>query len=70
MHKVRQWYPSADQDPAQWLPPQAGVHCRHVGEGVATKLRRKLTADEAELAALRAQAGDCPLQDVAYEPAL
>lgn len=34
----------ADQDPAQWLPPAAGVHCRCAGEWVATKLRWNLTA--------------------------
>ncbi|MFF4985463.1 HNH endonuclease family protein [Streptomyces sp. NPDC001046] len=59
----------ADQDPAQWLPPQAGVHCRYAGEWVATKLRWNLTADETEVAALRALADACPQQNVAYEPA-
>ncbi|MFF4985438.1 HNH endonuclease family protein [Streptomyces sp. NPDC001046] len=59
----------ADQDPAQWLPPQAGVHCRYAGEWVATKLRWNLNADETELAALRKLAADCPLQNVTYEPA-
>ncbi|MFC7841911.1 HNH endonuclease family protein [Streptomyces sp. NPDC057382] len=58
----------ADQDPAQWLPPAADVHCRYAGDWVATKLRWNLTADDAELAALRQLAGDCPLQNVAYEP--
>ncbi|MFJ4980432.1 hypothetical protein ACIP6X_34840 [Streptomyces coeruleorubidus] len=36
---------------------------------VATKLRWSLTADEPELAALRELAGDCPLQNVEYQPA-
>jgi hypothetical protein len=58
----------ADQDPARWLPPAADVHCRYAAEWVATKLRRSLTADGPELAALRELAGDCPLQCVAYEP--
>ncbi|MFJ2926611.1 HNH endonuclease family protein [Streptomyces massasporeus] len=60
----------ADQDPAQWLPPAADAHCRYAAEWVATKLRWSLTADEAELTALRALAGDCPLQNVEYEPAV
>ncbi|WP_245936145.1 HNH endonuclease family protein [Streptomyces cahuitamycinicus] len=56
----------ADQDPAQWLPPAAEVHCRYVAEWVATKLRWSLTADEAEVAALREVAAGCPEQTVTY----
>ncbi|MFC7993999.1 HNH endonuclease family protein [Streptomyces pilosus] len=57
----------ADQDPAEWLPPAAGVHCRYGAEWVATKLRWSLTADEAEVTALREMAADCPDQTVTYE---
>ncbi|MER6112794.1 HNH endonuclease family protein [Streptomyces hirsutus] len=60
----------SDQDPAQWLPPAAEVHCRYVAEWVATKLRWELTADESELAALREVATGCPEQTVTYEPAV
>ena len=60
----------SDQDPAEWLPPAAEVHCRYVAEWVATKLRWELTADEAELAALREVATGCPDQSVTYEPAV
>ncbi|MER6153701.1 HNH endonuclease family protein [Streptomyces hirsutus] len=59
----------SDQDPAQWLPPAAEAHCQYVAEWVATKLRWSLTADEAEVAALREVAADCPDQTVTYEPA-
>jgi hypothetical protein len=59
----------ADQDPAQWLPPAAGVHCRYIAEWVATKLRWSLTADETEVAALDVVAAGCPDQTVTYEPA-
>ncbi|MCZ9351301.1 HNH endonuclease family protein [Streptomyces mutabilis] len=59
----------ADQDPAQWLPPAAEVHCRYVAEWVATKLRWNLSADETEVAALREAADGCPEQSVSYEPA-
>ena len=45
------------------------MHCRYAGEWVATKLRWNLTADEIEVAALWDLAGDCPLQNAAYEPA-
>ncbi|MEV7862924.1 HNH endonuclease family protein [Streptomyces hirsutus] len=58
----------ADQDPAQWLPPAAEVHCRYVAEWVATKLRWSLTVDEAEVAALREVAAGCPDRTVTYEP--
>ncbi|MGC9500944.1 HNH endonuclease family protein [Streptomyces sp. WG7] len=58
----------ADQDPAQWLPPAAEVHCRYVAEWVGTKLRWTLTADAAEVAALHEVAAGCPDQSVTYEP--
>jgi hypothetical protein len=58
----------ADQDPAQWLPPAADVHCRYAAEWVATKLRWSLTADEAEAATVREVAAGCPEQTVTYEP--
>ncbi|MEU1084338.1 HNH endonuclease family protein [Streptomyces sp. NPDC005908] len=60
----------ADQDPAEWLPPAAEVHCRYVAEWVATKLRWSLAADETEVVALREVAASCPVQTVTYEPAL
>jgi hypothetical protein len=49
--------------------PAVGVHCRYAAEWVATKLRRSLTADETEVAALREVAAGCPGQTVTYEPA-
>lgn len=50
----------ADQDPATWLPSDAGVVCRYVGEWVAVKTRWGLTVDPAETAALEQLAGGCP----------
>ncbi|MEU8604732.1 HNH endonuclease family protein [Streptomyces parvulus] len=58
----------SDQDPATWLPPAAEVHCRYVAEWVGTKLRWSLSADEAEAAAVREVAADCPGTTVTYEP--
>lgn len=46
----------SDQDPAQWTPPLPDAHCRYVGEWTATKLRRGLTAYQAEADALRVYA--------------
>lgn len=60
----------SDQDPAQWLPPAAEVHCRYAAEWVGTKLRWSLLADRAEAAALLDMAVGCPEQTVTYEPAL
>lgn len=60
----------ADQDPAQWMPSAAEVHCRYIAEWVGTKLRWGLTADEAEVAALEDTARGCPDQQVTYEPAV
>jgi hypothetical protein len=54
----------ADQDPAQWTPPAADVHCRYIAEWVGTKLRWSLTVDETEVAALREAASSCPDQSV------
>jgi hypothetical protein len=58
----------ADQDPAQWMPPAANVHCRYAAEWTATKLRWSLTTDDTELAALNDLAAACPGQTVTYTP--
>jgi hypothetical protein len=58
----------ADQDPAEWLPPAADVHCRYAAEWAGTKLRWALAIDEVELAALEGVASRCPAQTVTYEP--
>lgn len=60
----------SDQDPAEWLPPAPEAQCRYVGEWVATKLRWQLTADAAELEALKVFAeGPCEDSIVFYTPA-
>jgi hypothetical protein len=59
----------SDQDPAEWLPPAADVHCQYAAEWVGTKLRWGLAADETELAALRDVAAGCPDQTVTYDAA-
>jgi hypothetical protein len=59
----------ADQDPAQWMPPAAEVHCRYAAEWTGTKLRWNLTVDGTEHAALNDLASVCPDQTVTYTPA-
>ncbi|MFJ3966144.1 hypothetical protein [Streptomyces sp. NPDC090036] len=49
----------SDQDPATWMPMPA-VHCRYLGEWVATKHRWGLAVDPAEREALLRYAADCP----------
>ncbi len=58
----------SDRDPAEWLRPAAGVHCRYVAEWAGMKLRWALRADQAEVAVLREVADGCPEQTVTYEP--
>ncbi|MEU0691570.1 HNH endonuclease family protein [Streptomyces uncialis] len=59
----------ADKDPANWLPPTASVHCQYVAEWTSTKLRWGLSADPAEVVALRTVARECPTDVVSWEPA-
>lgn len=47
----------SDQDPATWMPA-AAVHCRYIGEWVATKHRWGLAVDQAA-AAVRSRLSEC-----------
>jgi hypothetical protein len=49
----------ADQDPAEWLPPDRHAICRYITEWVVVKVRWGLTVDGSEQAALADQAQDC-----------
>lgn len=59
----------ADQDPAQWLPPNTKATCRYLVEWTAVKLRWSLTADAAERESLTRLAEACPDTTVTYTPA-
>ncbi|WP_407565921.1 HNH endonuclease family protein [Streptomyces sp. 184] len=59
----------SDQDPATWWVPAEGASCRYLGEWVATKLRWDLRVDDAELAALKERAADCPNDPISFEKA-
>ncbi|HEX6967974.1 MAG TPA: HNH endonuclease family protein [Micromonosporaceae bacterium] len=48
-----------DKDPAEWMPPYGGAHCRYIAEWVAVKIRWQLTVDSAEKAALTDRANSC-----------
>lgn len=50
----------ADKDVSEWLPADAGVHCRYIADWAAVKTRWQLSADPAEVAALQRVAAGCP----------
>jgi hypothetical protein len=49
-----------DRDPASWQPPNQGAWCEFAGAWVTTKVRWALTADPAEVGALRNMLVGCP----------
>ena len=56
-----------DRDPAEWMPPSQEVHCWYAAAWVSVKTRCSLTADPAEVSALRgvlSGCGDSDLDDV------
>ncbi|MFF4602639.1 HNH endonuclease family protein [Streptomyces sp. NPDC001339] len=59
----------ADQDPAEWMPPDADAQCTYLSDWVGTKLRWSLTIDRDERDTLRELAADCTDTDVEYERA-
>ncbi|MFF4450034.1 hypothetical protein [Streptomyces sp. NPDC001502] len=58
----------SDQDPATRMPAPA-VHCRYLGEWVATKHRWGLAVDQAEREAPLSYAAGCPHANLALERA-
>ncbi|MFE1873041.1 hypothetical protein ACFW9N_19375 [Streptomyces sp. NPDC059496] len=49
--------------------PMPAVHCRYLGERVATKLRWSLAIDPAEREALLRYAADCPNARITHDSA-
>jgi len=50
----------SDGDPADWLPPLAGVRCEYAADWLAIKVRWNLAIDPRERAVLEPMARDCP----------
>lgn len=48
-----------DQDPARWMPPNAGFACTYVSTWVAVKYRWSLTVDSSERSAISRILGGC-----------
>jgi hypothetical protein len=62
----------SDRDPAEWQPPRLAVWCRYATAWTTVKVRWGLTADEAEIEALRDMFDHCdrpPRTEVAPAPA-
>ena len=51
--------PKGDDDPAQWEPPRHDDWCRYATDWVEVKVRWDLSADQAEVDALRAVLDTC-----------
>ncbi|MGW1794232.1 HNH endonuclease family protein [Streptomyces tubercidicus] len=58
-----------DKDPAEWMPPAKDATCTYATDWIAAKLRWKLTADDAEIKALRTVAAGCKRSTVTFTPA-
>ncbi|MFJ6791985.1 HNH endonuclease family protein [Streptomyces angustmyceticus] len=58
-----------DKDPAEWMPPAKDATCTYATDWIAAKLRWKLTADRAEVNALRTVAEGCRDATVTFTPA-
>jgi len=58
-----------DKDPAEWMPPAKDATCTYATDWISAKLRWKLTADAAEVKALRAVAAGCKGATVTFTPA-
>jgi hypothetical protein len=50
----------SDRDPAEWSPPKAGAQCAFASDWVAVKVAWNLSADPAEVGALRRMLATCP----------
>jgi hypothetical protein len=50
----------SDQDPADWLPPEADALCSYLGDWLAVKARWSLSVDPRERTALEGLIRNCP----------
>lgn len=56
------------RDPAEWMPPAAGVHCWYAAAWVQVKTRWSLMVDQAEATKLRSVLAGCDDDDLANLP--
>lgn len=49
-----------EKDPAEWMPPRSGDHCRYAKAWIGVKFRWRLAIDSQEKIALRGVLATCP----------
>lgn len=54
----------SDQDPSEWMPPEADFHCQYVARWVAVKFRWRLAVDRAERQAIADYLAGCDAQSL------
>ena len=52
----------SDSDPAEWMPPRKGFHCRYLMDWVLIKYRWRLSVDHSERRALSGVLRNCSLR--------
>ena len=57
-------------DPAEWMPPRQSYTCEYIFTWTLVKIRWSLTADQAEINALRDNGGDCFVDEMNFSPAV
>jgi hypothetical protein len=58
------------KDPAEWMPPRQSYTCEYIFTWTLVKIRWSLSADPAEINALRNLGGDCLVADMNFSPAV
>ena len=57
-----------EQDPSQWLPPAADVHCQYVATWLQVKVRWSLAVDQSERSAIERVLSGCDESSLAAVP--
>ena len=58
------------KDPAEWMPPRESYTCEYIFSWTLVKIRWSLSADQAEINALRNYGGDCLVSEMNFSPAV
>jgi hypothetical protein len=58
------------KDPAEWMPSRQSYTCEYIFTWTLVKIRWSLSADPAEINALRNLGGDCLVADMNFSPAV
>lgn len=58
------------KDPAEWMPPRESYTCEYIFTWTLVKIRWSLSADPAEINALRNYGGNCLVSEMNFSPAV